>query len=172
MKVGFRYKSPKWTDFEKPDIIDVLEALGVTDLKEHGSGDKTYLNGPCPLHRAERNFTTFVVWPNIQQCACMSCSKEPMDVIDLWMKIKRVSFAEAVKAICSPLTTDQAVLKRIQAEHNYQPSPDMRFYAERIRNLFEVLDFVPARNALIKVNEAIMAGRMTLADSILQAGGV
>src|SRR5579862_3117681 len=136
--------APKYQEFEKPDIVDVLEYLGVFDLTIRDNGDgRPYLNGPCPFHESDSgNVTSFVVWPSIQRCACMSCSPVPMDVIDLWRKAKGVDFATAIQQIGMPITQESALLKRLQAEVEYNPV-DLRFYAERIQKLFDRLDYGP-----------------------------
>lgn len=164
------YKKQSLQDFEKPDIVDFCEHLGI-DLTIHEGSDKPYLNGPCPLHAAERNMTTFVVWPEIQRCQCMSCTPgQFMDVIDLYRKIYNCDFETAKANICTPITGEHALIKQLQEDKGTHL--DLRIYAERIYFLWDRVDFDLARSLQLKVHEALAAGQPALADQILRRYGV
>lgn len=161
-----RGKVERYKDFEKPDLLDTLEAYGVVDLTLH-EGARPYYNGPCPFHEAERNFTTFVVWPEIQRCACMSCHPAPMDSIDVWMRFTGKSFEETVKEICTPISQEKA-LQRMLSQANVEEALDGRFYAERLEALHERENFHAVWRLTTMVLRALNEGRPHLADSLLK----
>lgn len=160
------YRPQKFVDFEKPDLLETCVALGIDLTERSNEGGRPYYSGPCPLHTAQRNFTTFVVFPEIQQCACLSCHASYMDSIGIWMAVQGVTFSEAVKQICSPLTQDVALTKMLQLEKPL--TGDARFLAERVHSIFDRVDYEPGLRILLQVNEAVNGGKYGLADTILR----
>lgn len=164
-------KQIKYTDFEKPDLLETLEALGITDLTYHDGGGRPYYNGPCPLHESDSgNYTNFIVYPEIQRCHCKSCHDELMDVIALWMALRKVDFKTAKAEICVPVPPEQAILRTLKMTHTN--IGDLRFYAERMYNLFERWDYSQALTLVLKVQEALEQEQYTLADRWLVSGDV
>lgn len=73
----------------KPDILNVLQAEGV-ELKQRGRS----LWALCPFH-SERT-ASFAVNPEKQRFRCFGCHVGG-DVVDFIMKLKNVSFPDALK---------------------------------------------------------------------------
>lgn len=161
-------RSQGWNDFEKPDIVETIEAMGV-ELTFH-EGTRPYYNGCCPFHTTDsNNYTSFIVYPLIQQCECKSCTAMT-DVIGFYMKLKGLTFPEAKLQICSPLSHEETLLRNLRREE--VPEADLLFLAERANNLFERLDYAPALKVILFMNDAIRAGQFGLADQVLRKGGV
>lgn len=156
-------------DFEKPDLVDFLNEHGF-DLTIHEDGDRPYMNGPCPFHDWKNNDKTFVVYPDMQRCKCMSCSPEWMDVIDVYRKMYNVDFNTAKAQITIPLTHEQLLSKKLQEVP--KPNTDLKFFAERQFSLWDRLDTASVRAVQEKVHAALHAGQPSLADQILRRYGV
>jgi hypothetical protein len=73
------------------DILDVCERLGV-DLRKVGSSYR----GPCPIHDGVH--LNFAVDPERGFFNCFVCG-EGGDAIELWKRVRRVEFHEAVREI-------------------------------------------------------------------------
>jgi DNA primase len=112
----------------KRPILEVLDDIGV--VMEH---KQNYMVGCCPLH--DDTNPSFVVYHGKEYYMCFSCDPEGGDVIQLYMKYKNCSFAEAVQFTCENNGTDVDKLE-LDDMTSVGKEDQQELYATYVRELF------------------------------------
>lgn len=153
--------------YDIPSLEDTLEALGLDLILHSENTSQPYANGPCPFHYHEKNHTTFVYYPNIQRCHCLSCHPEYMDSVGLWMYAKKVPFLQAVEEICTPKSAEEIYLALLDSQEALTSWSDKAFLAARMRAIYQSTPFEVAFSLAQKVTCEVEAGNYVIAERLI-----
>ena len=118
-----------YADVRALDLRHVLAFLGVsTQWKSRKAATEWY--GPCPLHEAKRNTTSFS-FDAEGRFNCFSCGKKGRGAIDLTMALKGLGFREAVELLQSHLGN---IIAQQAAKPQIKQIQEARAETERTEN--------------------------------------
>lgn len=98
-------------------LVYTLAALGYNDWKSRKEGTERY--GTCPVHKAEKNRTSFS-FNDDGRFQCFSCGAKGKGSIDLVIQIKKISFKEAVIFLESLSTQEPPIQRKSRDEASTQ----------------------------------------------------
>lgn len=154
--------------FEKPEFTtEFLEELGIEKLEYHET-DRPYWTGRCPFH--DDNKPSFNVYSSTQTCFCNTCSENHMDIIELYKRIKHVSFNEARDAICTTLSQDQHLLRTLQQTKS--EFIDVPILARQVRKVAQGLDTARATEVICQSIRLLDRGKFLQLDRMLRRFGI
>src|SRR5258707_9599799 len=88
-----------YADLRVLPLRDVLSWLGVnTEWKSRKDKQENY--GPCPIHQAQKNQTSFS-FDSTGRFFCFSCGKHGKGALDLVMAVKGLGFNQSVDLLRS-----------------------------------------------------------------------
>jgi DNA primase len=93
----------KYQDVRSIPLGSVLAQLGFTGFKKRPGKKEWY--GKCPFHQPKKNNTAFSFTD--EKFNCFSCGEHGSGAIDLVMKVRKISFTDAVTSLQSQPTKAQ-----------------------------------------------------------------